>query len=353
MAQLPSALACHASRPSRRDLPMDWTAKSMMVVVPPNAAARVPVSNVSLANVPPNGSSMWVWTSMPPGMTYLPAASMVRSIAPAEPESPAPMAEMVSPSTSTSARWEPSALTTVPLTMSVRIRVPPWVLGFGSWRGKPASMDCHPTRGQDAWTGRPEGRSASVYRFPVKPSTEGARVATVSVRTPGTALLCLCLVLGMAPSVAAAPARRVGQRRSADAPRAAIRDHRSVSMPRRVVSGSWGRSRADAPDASRRAPATRSIRRGSRSSSERVLSPGTAARAFLARTASLFGVPTPGARPEHREDRAAGLARQRGAIRPDTCRHPGAWRRAAGTSRPSRGSRRGQRRGAPGGRRCR
>ena len=39
------------------------------VVVPPKAAARVPVSNVSLANVPPNGSSMWVWTSIPPGMT--------------------------------------------------------------------------------------------------------------------------------------------------------------------------------------------------------------------------------------------------------------------------------------------
>ena len=48
-----------------------------MLVVPPKAAARVPVSNVSLAKVPPNGSSMWVWTSMPPGMTYLPLASMV------------------------------------------------------------------------------------------------------------------------------------------------------------------------------------------------------------------------------------------------------------------------------------
>ena len=32
----------------------------MMVVVPPNAAARVPVSKVSLAKVPPKGSSMWV-----------------------------------------------------------------------------------------------------------------------------------------------------------------------------------------------------------------------------------------------------------------------------------------------------
>ena len=58
---------------------MPWTAKSTIEVVPPNAAARVPVSKVSLAKVPPNGSSMWVWTSMPPGMTYLPVASIVSS----------------------------------------------------------------------------------------------------------------------------------------------------------------------------------------------------------------------------------------------------------------------------------
>ncbi len=45
---------------------------STMVVTPPHAAAVEPVSNVSLAKVPPNGSSMWVWTSIPPGMTYLP-----------------------------------------------------------------------------------------------------------------------------------------------------------------------------------------------------------------------------------------------------------------------------------------
>ena len=45
----------------------------MIVVVPPQAAARVPVSKVSEAWVPPNGSSMWVCGSMPPGMTYLPA----------------------------------------------------------------------------------------------------------------------------------------------------------------------------------------------------------------------------------------------------------------------------------------
>ncbi len=79
MTALPSALACQASSPWRSVCPFDWTAKSTTEVVPPNAAARVPVSKVSLANVPPNGSSMWVWTSMPPGITYFPDASTVSS----------------------------------------------------------------------------------------------------------------------------------------------------------------------------------------------------------------------------------------------------------------------------------
>ena len=51
------------------EVPLAWTAKSTIVVVPPQAAARVPVSNVSTENVPPNGISMWVCTSMPPGST--------------------------------------------------------------------------------------------------------------------------------------------------------------------------------------------------------------------------------------------------------------------------------------------
>ena len=50
-------------------MPVVCTAKSMIVVVPPCAAAIVPVSKVSLAAVPPKGSSMWVWASMPPGTT--------------------------------------------------------------------------------------------------------------------------------------------------------------------------------------------------------------------------------------------------------------------------------------------
>ena len=77
MQVLPSAFSCHVAKPSRNDPPRGWTAKSMMVVVPPNAAARLPVSNVSLAKVPPNGSSMCVWGSIPPGITHLPLASIV------------------------------------------------------------------------------------------------------------------------------------------------------------------------------------------------------------------------------------------------------------------------------------
>ncbi len=57
---------CRARRraPASSDSPLLWTAKSMMVVVPPQAAARVPVSKSSAANVPPKGISMWVWASI-------------------------------------------------------------------------------------------------------------------------------------------------------------------------------------------------------------------------------------------------------------------------------------------------
>src|SRR4030081_581517 len=51
-------------------------AKSISVVVPPKAAARVPVSKSSELVVPPKGMSRWVCTSIPPGKTYFPAASM-------------------------------------------------------------------------------------------------------------------------------------------------------------------------------------------------------------------------------------------------------------------------------------
>ena len=51
----------------------------MSVVVPPWAAAIVPLSKSSAEVVPPNGMSRWVWTSIPPGITSLPEASITVS----------------------------------------------------------------------------------------------------------------------------------------------------------------------------------------------------------------------------------------------------------------------------------
>ena len=97
-------------------MPLAWTAKSMMVVVPPQAAARVPVSNVSTEKVPPNGISMCVCASIPPGSTYFPVASMTRSAKTLVVSSGSrPSTEAIfSPWTSTSASSVPDAVTTVP-----------------------------------------------------------------------------------------------------------------------------------------------------------------------------------------------------------------------------------------------
>src|SRR6266446_522188 len=92
-------------------------AKSMMVVVPPKAAARVPVSKSSLEVVPPNGMSRCVWASMPPGSSSIPEASMTRPAASAGREGA--MSRIFSPSTRMSAATLRSAVTTVPFRMSV------------------------------------------------------------------------------------------------------------------------------------------------------------------------------------------------------------------------------------------
>ena len=133
MAQLPSALACHLSSVASSEVPLAWTAKSMIVVVPPQAAARVPVSKVSTEKVPPNGISMCVCTSIPPGSTYLPVASMTRSAASAagfsgsaSPVTARPRtAAIFSPATSTSASSVPDAVTTVPPVMRVVLMAAP------------------------------------------------------------------------------------------------------------------------------------------------------------------------------------------------------------------------------------
>src|SRR4051794_31119075 len=105
-----------------------WTMKSTIVVVPPQAAARVPVSNVSDAFAPPNGISMWVCASTPPGITYFPPASITLSTfcsrsKPSRVEPGASTAAMVSPSMSTSAEAVPVAFTTVPFLIRVFMAV--------------------------------------------------------------------------------------------------------------------------------------------------------------------------------------------------------------------------------------
>ena len=70
-----------------------------MDVVPPKAAAMVPDSKSSADVVPPKGMSRCVCTSMPPGSTSLPVASMIRS---AGIDRDVPIVAMRSPSTSTS-----------------------------------------------------------------------------------------------------------------------------------------------------------------------------------------------------------------------------------------------------------
>ena len=134
MAHLPSALACQVSRAASSDLPLDWTAKSMIVVVPPQAAARVPVSKVSLDRVPPNGISICVCASIPPGSTYLPVASITRSAADAQ-EAASSVPGAASPairssSARTSMAVAPVVATTVPPLIRIRISA------SGSWLGQ-------------------------------------------------------------------------------------------------------------------------------------------------------------------------------------------------------------------------
>jgi len=133
MLALPSALACQVSSVSRSEPPFGCTAKSTSEVVPPQAAARVPVSKSSAENVPPNGMSRWVCTSMPPGMTYFPVASMERSASPAnEPVcAGSSRATTVSPSMSTSAADDPVAVTTVPPRIRVRMTDLPYGCASG------------------------------------------------------------------------------------------------------------------------------------------------------------------------------------------------------------------------------
>src|SRR5918998_87589 len=134
MAHSPSALACQAARPSCTTSPVRCTAKSMIVVVPPHAAARVPVSNVSDANVPPNGSSMCVCASTPPGITYLPVASMTASAVQPCANAGSASATTFSSSMSTSAVVSSEAVITRPPRMIVLLM--PYLPASGSSWGR-------------------------------------------------------------------------------------------------------------------------------------------------------------------------------------------------------------------------
>src|SRR5690606_7579688 len=102
----------------------------------PHAAAVVPVANVSDENVPPNGISMCVCASMPPGSTYLPVASISSSATVIRPG--AVTAQIVSSVINTSATTGPVALTTVPPRFSVRMALPPLRFGQRAIRVRPA-----------------------------------------------------------------------------------------------------------------------------------------------------------------------------------------------------------------------
>src|SRR4026207_1570355 len=119
MAALPSAFDIQGSHAWRIAPPRPWTPTSTRVVVPPNAAAIVPDSKSSAEVVPPNGMSRWVCTSMPPGMTYLPPASM--PVSPGAAFRSTPTAAIFSPSIRTSPLYRSVAVTTVPFLISVAI----------------------------------------------------------------------------------------------------------------------------------------------------------------------------------------------------------------------------------------
>jgi bacillolysin len=129
--------------------------------------------------------------------------------------------------------------------------------------------------------------------------------ATVKVGAPGAALLCLCLVLGMVAEVSAVttgrgadagpPGSTVGALRTADRRLLAeLPEDTTVGVHARTgriryLGGTSGRPLMR-PTALRRAARTAGF---GRAAAGDALAPGVAARAFLSRTAPLFGVVDP------------------------------------------------------------
>ena len=181
---------------------------------PPNAAARVPVSNVSLANVPPNGSSMWVWTSMAPGITYRPAGvdRLVGRDAAAR-QARADRRDRLVRRPARRPPYEPSAVTIVPFVISVRIGPPPGAGGRAPQREgrgyRTAAAGGRPTRASSSGrmdrmrarasrakaasrlkrprrpgSASPRGRSGTTGRSPARRVRRTARTRIARMRTP-------------------------------------------------------------------------------------------------------------------------------------------------------------------------
>jgi len=101
MLAVDAALDCARSIACSGLVPGICRAKSMIVVVPPWAAERVPEAKLSAVTEGPKVFSMCVWQSTPPGNTSMPAASITRVSLLAG--SWRPMATICSPSTRMSA----------------------------------------------------------------------------------------------------------------------------------------------------------------------------------------------------------------------------------------------------------
>ena len=78
-----AARLCQSSRPTSGLSPRVWLQKSTTQVVPPKAAALVPVPKVSTVRATPKSQSRCVCTSIPPGITSRPLASCTSTSPPA------------------------------------------------------------------------------------------------------------------------------------------------------------------------------------------------------------------------------------------------------------------------------
>src|SRR5215813_9367390 len=96
-----------------------------MIVVPPTAAARLPVRKSSLVTVWPEGFSRWVCGSTPPGITIRPAASITSASGALRSR---PMAAMVPSTIRMSALYASTAVTMRPFLTSVRILSSPFIV---------------------------------------------------------------------------------------------------------------------------------------------------------------------------------------------------------------------------------